>query len=319
MHSRIRSTGAYLPEKICTNDDLARKMNTSDAWIRERTGICQRHLASEEDTLAAMSYHAALDALESSELKAEDVDMVLVATASAEQAFPSVACQVQSLLTLKQGPAFDLNAACSGFIYALAVADQFIKTGTAKNILVVGADALSRLCDPNDRSTAILFGDGAGAVILSASETPGVLATELSANGDFSALLACNVPSRPHEPACDDPYLKMRGNEVFKVAVSQLSELVTSTLIKHQMTQDDIDWLVPHQANLRIIKATAKKLNMSLDKVVVTVDQHGNTSAASVPLALNTAIKDGRIQRGQTLLMEAFGSGFTWGSALIIY
>jgi 3-oxoacyl-[acyl-carrier-protein] synthase-3 len=318
MHSRIRSTGAYLPQKICTNDDLAQVVNTSDTWIRERTGICQRHIASEEDTISFMSYHAALDALESSELSAKDIDMVLVATASAEQAFPSVACQVQSLLKLKQGPAFDINAACSGFIYALSIAEQFIKTAAAKHILVIGADALSKLCDPSDRGTVILFGDGAGAVILSASETPGLLSTELGADGNFGTLLECNMPKRPHE-LCIDSYLRMRGNEVFKIAVSQLSDLVTSTLTKHQLTQDDIDWLVPHQANLRIIKATAKKLNMSLDKVVVTVDQHGNTSAASVPLALNLAIKEGRIQRGHTILMEAFGSGFTWGSALMIY
>ncbi len=319
MFSKILGTGSYTPERVCTNDDLAQVVDTSDSWIRERTGICQRHIASSDETVVFMGQQAALKALEAAHIAADDLDMIIVATTSAQHAFPSVASQVQHLLMSKNIPAFDVAAACSGFTYALSVADQFVKTGAAKNVLVIGVDALSQLCNPSDRSTLVLFGDGAGAMVIGASQEPGILSTHISSNGAHNDLLKCGLPARPHQDAQDSCYIEMKGNEVFRVAVSHLSEMVKKALAQHNMTHSDLDWLVPHQANLRIIKATAKKLNIGLDKVVVTVDQHGNTSAASVPLALDIAIRDGRIQRGQTILLEAFGSGFVWGSALIQY
>ncbi|MCM0147402.1 ketoacyl-ACP synthase III [Photobacterium galatheae] len=316
MYSRILGTGSYLPEQVRTNADLEKMVETSDEWIVARTGIRERRIASEEETVAVMGYQAATRAIDMAGIETDDIDLIIVATTSASHAFPSAACQVQGMLGVKGCPAFDLAAACSGFVYALSVADQHIKTGMAKNVLVIGADALSHKCDPDDRSTIILFGDGAGAVVLGASEEVGIISTHLHADGHFGGLLSLAVPEHG-EDFDSDKWLYMAGNEVFKVAVTQLSNLVKDTLAANHMDKSDLDWLVPHQANLRIISATAKKLSMSMDQVVVTLDKQGNTSAATVPAALDEAVRDGRIQRGQTLLLEAFGGGFTWGSALV--
>ncbi|QUJ68362.1 ketoacyl-ACP synthase III [Photobacterium sp. GJ3] len=316
MYSRILGTGSYLPQQVRTNADLEKMVDTSDEWIVARTGIRERRIASEEETVAVMGYHASARAMEMAGVSADDIDLIIVATTSASHAFPSAACQVQGMLGVKGCPAFDLAAACSGFVYALSVADQHIKTGMAKHVLVIGADALSHKCDPDDRSTIILFGDGAGAVVLGASEEAGIISTHLHADGHFGGLLSLAVPE--HGESFDsDKWLYMAGNEVFKVAVTQLSNLVKDTLAANNMDKSELDWLVPHQANLRIITATAKKLSMSMDQVVVTLDKQGNTSAATVPAALDEAVRDGRIQRGQMLLLEAFGGGFTWGSALV--
>ncbi|MEL6113662.1 MULTISPECIES: beta-ketoacyl-ACP synthase III [Photobacterium] len=316
MYSRILGTGSYLPEQVRTNADLEKMVDTSDEWIVARTGIRERRIAAEDETVAVMGYHAASRAMEMAGVAADEIDLIIVATTSASHAFPSAACQVQGMLGVKGCPAFDLAAACSGFVYALSVADQHIKTGMANKVLVIGADALSHKCDPQDRSTIILFGDGAGAVVLGASEEAGIISTHLHADGHFGGLLSLAVPEHGETFDCNK-WLYMAGNEVFKVAVTQLSNLVTDTLAANNMEKSDLDWLVPHQANLRIITATAKKLSMSMDQVVVTLDKQGNTSAATVPAALDEAVRDGRIQRGQTLLLEAFGGGFTWGSALV--
>ncbi|GAB6262043.1 ketoacyl-ACP synthase III [Photobacterium sp. CCB-ST2H9] len=316
MYSRILGTGSYLPEQVRTNADLEKMVDTSDEWIVARTGIRERRIASEEETVAVMGYQAAARAIDMAGIETDDIDLIIVATTSASHAFPSAACQVQGMLGVKGCPAFDIAAACSGFVYALSVADQHIKTGMAKNVLVIGADALSHKCDPDDRSTIILFGDGAGAVVLGASEEAGIISTHLHADGHFGGLLSLAVPEHG-ENFDSDKWLYMAGNEVFKVAVTQLSNLVKDTLAANNMDKSELDWLVPHQANLRIIAATAKKLSMPMDQVVVTLDKQGNTSAATVPAALDEAVRDGRIQRGQTLLLEAFGGGFTWGSALV--
>ncbi|MGJ8692565.1 MAG: beta-ketoacyl-ACP synthase III [Thalassotalea sp.] len=319
MYSRIIGTGSYFPEQIRTNADLEKLVETSDEWITERTGIKERRIAAEHETAAYMGAEAAKKALEMAGLQASDLDMIVMGTASSHAAFPSAACYVQQYLDCPNIPAFDVAAACSGFIYSLSIADQYIKSGMAKRILIVGADALSHMCAPDDRSTLILFGDAAGACILEASEEAGILSTHLHADGQFQALLGCEAPKRGHAESVDESYMYMKGNEVFKVAVTRLSEIVKQTLAHNNLEKSDVDWLVPHQANLRIIKATAKKLSMPMEQVVVTLDKHGNTSAATIPTALDIAIRDGRIQRGQTLLLEAFGSGFTWGSALIKY
>ncbi len=316
MYSKILGTGSYLPAQVRTNADLERMVETSDEWIVSRTGIRERRIASAEETVAFMGHKAALNAIDMAGIDKNDIDLIIVATSSASHAFPSSACQVQGLLGIKGCPAFDLSAACSGFVYALSVADQHIKTGVAKHVLVIGSDTLSHCCDPTDRSTIILFGDGAGAVVLSVSEEPGILSTHINADGQFGDLLSLAIPGYGVEFS-DDRWLTMAGNEVFKVAVTQLSNLVKETLEANNMDKTELDWLVPHQANLRIISATARKLSMSMDRVVVTLDRHGNTSAATVPTALDEAVRDGRIQRGQTLLLEAFGGGFTWGSALV--
>jgi 3-oxoacyl-[acyl-carrier-protein] synthase-3 len=268
-----------------------------------------------------MAAIASRNAIEMAGIDKDDIDMIIVATTSGSHAFPSAACQVQAILGIKHCPAFDMAAACSGFVYALSVADQHIKTGICKNILVIGSDTLSKTCDPNDRSTIILFGDGAGAVVVGASEEPGILSTHINADGRFGELLSLKIPQRKktNDIVSDDinTWLHMAGNEVFKVAVTQLSRLVKETLKANGMDKSELDWLVPHQANLRIISATAKKLSMPLEQVVITLDRHGNTSAATVPTALDEAVRDGRIKRGQTMLLEAFGGGFTWGAALI--
>ena len=307
MFSKIIGTGGYLPKKIVTNKDLESTVDTTDQWIVERTGIKQRHIAEENETTSSMAVQASIDALNSANIQPEDIDLIIVATTTPDQIFPSTACIVQNKLKIK-APAFDIQAACTGFVYALSIADNYIKAGLNKNILVIGAEKYSNLLDWNDRSTCVLFGDGAGAVILSAQPEPGIISSHIHADGKYNDLLSV-----------ENNHIKMKGNEVFKVAVNTLSKLVDETLSINNMTKSDVDWLVPHQANLRIIKAAAKKLSMSLDQVVVTVDKHANTSAASIPLALNEAVKDGRIKSDQVILLEAFGSGFTWGSVLLRY
>jgi 3-oxoacyl-[acyl-carrier-protein] synthase-3 len=317
-YSRILGTGSYLPARILTNADLEKLVETNDQWIVERTGIRERHIAAEGELTSDLATRAAEAALAAAGLQADDVDLLLVATTTPDLVFPSTACIVQSKLGITNGkPAFDLQAVCSGFVYALAVADQFIKTGAAKQVLVVGAETLSRITDWNDRSNCILWGDGAGAVVLGASAEPGILATHIHADGRHKELLrtTTGASSGLHEPA----YMRMEGNAVFKMAVNTLDRIVDETLEANGLQKSDIDWLVPHQANIRIISATAKKLGMSMERVVTTVAGHGNTSAASVPLAFDVAVRDGRIRRGHTVLMEAFGGGFTWGSALLKY
>ncbi|WP_351074312.1 beta-ketoacyl-ACP synthase III [Shewanella sp. CAL98-MNA-CIBAN-0140] len=317
MQTKILGTGSYLPVQVRSNQDLEKMVETTDQWIVDRTGISERRIAATDESVSTMGYQAALKALEMAGLEASDLDMIVCGTTSASNAFPAAACEIQASLGVKNIPAFDIAAACSGFIYALSVANQFVKTGAAKKVLVIGSDVLSRMCDPSDRSTVILFGDGAGAAIIGASDTPGIIATHIYADGSQGDLLKCSFPPRANESSEAVGFMTMKGNDVFKVAVTQLSNVVTETLLLNNVDKSEIDWLVPHQANFRIIKATAKKLNMSLDKVILTLAKHGNTSAASVPIALDEAVRDGRIQRGHLLLLEAFGGGFAWGSALI--
>ncbi|MGP2694638.1 beta-ketoacyl-ACP synthase III [Serratia nevei] len=315
MYTKILGTGSYLPVQVRTNADLEKMVDTSDEWIVTRTGIRERRIAAADETVATMSFQAAEKALEMAGVAKEDIGLIVVATTTTTHAFPSAACLVQQMLGIKDCAAFDLAAACAGFTYALSVADQYVKNGAVKYALVIGADVLSRTLDPEDRGTIILFGDGAGAVVLGASEAPGILSTHLHADGSYGNLLTLPYKDRQNQ---DKPaYVTMAGNEVFKVAVTELARIVDETLQANNMDRSELDWLVPHQANLRIISATAKKLGMGMDKVVVTLDRHGNTSAASVPSALDEAVRDGRIQRGQLVLLEAFGGGFTWGSALV--
>ena len=317
-YSRILGTGSYLPARILTNADLEKLVDTNDQWIVERTGIRERHIAAEGEFTSDLAVRAARAALEVAGLAPDDIDLLLVATTTPDLVFPSTACIVQSKLGMTNGkPAFDLQAVCSGFVYALSVADQFIKTGAAKCVLVIGAETLSRITDWNDRGNCILWGDGAGAVVLGASAEPGILATHLHADGRHKELL--RTTTGPSTGLREPALMRMEGNPVFKMAVNTLDRIVDETLEANGLAKSDIDWLVPHQANIRIIAATAKKLGMSMDHVVTTVAGHGNTSAASVPLAFDVAVRDGRIQRGQTVLMEAFGGGFTWGSALLKY
>ncbi|MCP3851410.1 MAG: ketoacyl-ACP synthase III [Gammaproteobacteria bacterium] len=320
MFSRIMSTGSYLPEKILTNHDLEEIVDTTDQWIVERTGIKQRHIAVEGQTTCDLAEFAARNAIDASGIDPQTIDLIIVATTTPDKVFPSTACLLQQRLDIHGCPAFDVQAVCTGFIYALDVADKYVKTGSAKRALVVGAEVLSKIVDWNDRSTCVLFADGAGAVILEASEEPGILSSHIHADGSFAELLKTNGGiSDPNPDGSDAIHIEMKGNEVFKVAVNTLGRIVDETLAANNLEKSDIDWLVPHQANVRIINATARKLKMSTDHVVTTVQNHGNTSAASVPLALDTAIRDGRIKRGETILLEAFGGGFTWGSALIKY
>ncbi|MDX9741896.1 MAG: beta-ketoacyl-ACP synthase III [Gammaproteobacteria bacterium] len=321
MYARIAGTGSYLPEKTLSNGDLEKLVDTSDEWIRDRTGIRVRHIAADGETTCDLAEAAARRAIEAANIAAEDIDLIIVATTTPDRVFPSTACLLQERLGIAGMPAFDIQAVCTGFVYALGIADKFIRTGAARCALVVGAETLSRILDWKDRSTCVLFGDGAGAVVLKASDEPGILSTHLHADGRYKDLLT--VPggvSQGYESVCGDgAYIRMKGSEVFKVAVSTLGRIVDDTLDANSLQKSDVDWLIPHQANIRIIQATARKLQMSMDQVVVTVDRHGNTSAASIPLALDTAVRDGRIQRGETLLLEAFGGGFTWGSALVKY
>jgi len=312
IYSKIAGTGSYLPNKTLTNKDLEQMVDTTDEWIFTRTGIRQRHVVEEQLT-SDLAYEAAKKAIESAQIELQQIDLILVATTTPDKVFPSVATILQRKLGIAGCPAFDVQAVCSGFIYALATADNFIKAGNFKCVLVVGAETFSKITDYTDRSNCILWGDGAGAVILQASNEPGILSTHIHADGNYEKML--HVPRNNEGRDC----VVMEGNAVFKVAVNTLDQIVDETLAANHMQKSDIDWLVPHQANIRILQATAKKLDMSMDKVIVTVDQQGNTSAASIPLALDTAVRDGRIKRGQTILMEAFGGGFTWGSALIKY
>ncbi len=318
-HSKIIGTGSYLPEKILSNEDLENMVETSSQWITDRTGIKKRHIVADDETTTDLAFHAASNAIEAAGISNNDIDLIIVATTTPTQIFPSTASLLQNKLNIKNNcAAFDVQAVCTGFVYALTIADKFIKSGSVKNALVIGAESLSRIVDWTDRNTCVLFGDGAGAVVLQASEEPGILSTHIHSDGSYSELL--NVPSGPGSTAeQESEFIEMQGNDVFKVAVRTLSSIVDETLAANDLDKKDIDWLIPHQANIRIISATAKKLSMSMDHVVVTVDEHGNTSAASIPLALDAAVRDGRIQRGETLLLEAFGGGFTWGSALIKY
>ncbi|MGL9735756.1 MAG: beta-ketoacyl-ACP synthase III [Symbiopectobacterium sp.] len=315
MYTKIIGTGSFLPEQIRTNADLEQLVDTSDEWIVTRTGIRERRIAGPDENVATMGHQAALNALEMSDIDKNKIGLLIVATTSSTHAFPSTACQIQQMLEIRDTIAFDVAAACAGFAYVLSIADQYIKNGAVDYALVIGSDTLARTLDPADRGTIILFGDGAGAVVLCQSEQPGILSTHLHADGRYGQLLALPHQDREHQ---DQPsYLTMVGNEVFKVAVTELAHIVEETLHAAQLDNSELDWLVPHQANLRIISATAKKLGMGMDKVVVTLDRHGNTSAASVPSALDEAVRDGRIKPDQLILLEAFGGGFTWGSALV--
>ena len=312
------ATGSYLPEKVLTNHDLEKIVDTTDQWIIERTGIKQRHIAADNETTCDLAERAARNAIKAADIDPQSIDLIIVATTTPDKIFPSTACLLQQRLEINGCPAFDVQAVCTGFIYALDIADKYIKTGASKRALIVGAETLSRIVDWTDRSTCVLFADGAGAVILEANEEPGILSTHIHADGSYAELLKTNGGISDLNPdGLDSVHIEMKGNEVFKVAVNTLGRIVDETLAANNMEKSDIDWLVPHQANIRIINATARKLKMSTDHVVTTVQNHGNTSAASVPLALDTAVRDGRIKRGETILLEAFGGGFTWGSALI--
>jgi len=306
MHSRIIGTGSYLPAKLLTNYDLEKIVETSHDWIVSRSGIHERHVAADDEQTSDLALQASLRAIEAAGIDANEIDLVIVATTTPDQVFPSTACILQDKLGIKnRGPAFDMQAVCGGFVYALNTADLYIRGGQAKTALVVGAEVLSRVLDWNDRTTCVLFGDGAGAVVLQASETPGIIAGKLHADGRHRGMLQA------------DPLITMDGQAVFKFAVKVLSEVVEEVLEENNMSGADISWLVPHQANIRIMEATAKKLGLGMDKVIVTVASHGNTSAASIPLALDTAVRDGRVQAGQNILLEAVGGGFTWGAVLI--
>ena len=315
-HSRIAGTGSYLPERILTNAELERTIDTTDEWIFTRTGIRERHIVAEGQFTSDMALEAAKNAIEAANIDIQSIDLIVLATTTPDRTFPSTACLLQQKLGIINCPAFDLQAVCSGFVYALATADNFIKAGAAKCALVVGADAMSRITDWTDRSNCILWGDGAGAVILQASDDQGILSTHLHANGNYADMLM--VPQGVSNQEGSKTIL-MEGNAVFKMAVNTLDAIVDDTLAANGLEKSDVDWLVPHQANIRILQSTAKKLGMSMERVVTTVDKHGNTSAASIPLALDVAVRDGRIKRGETILMEAFGGGFTWGSVLMKY
>jgi 3-oxoacyl-[acyl-carrier-protein] synthase-3 len=321
MYSRITGTGSYLPERILTNAELELMVDTSDEWIRSRTGIEKRHIAADDETTCDLAEKAALSAIKAAGINATDIDLIIIGTTTPDLIFPSTACLLQQRLGIHGCPAFDVQAVCTGFIYAMSIADKFIRTGSSKCALVIGAETVSRIIDWKDRNTSVIFGDGAGAVILQESETQGILSTHIHADGQYQDLL--NVPagisSNYDLVKADKAFVTMQGNEVFKVAVNTLGRIVDETLEANSMRKEDIDWLVPHQANTRIISATAKKLGMSMDRVIVTVDQHGNTSAASVPLALDVAVRDGLIKQNETILLEAFGGGFTWGSVLLRY
>ena len=322
IYSRIAGTGSYLPEKVVTNDDLAKVVDTSDEWIHSRTGIRERRVAAEGQTTSDLGYQAALKAIEAAGIAADEIDLIVVGTTTPDYVFPSTACLIQARLGASGCAAMDVNAACSGFVYALSVADKFIRSGEVKTALVVGAETLSRIVDWTERTTCVLFGDGAGAVVLKADAETGILSTHLHADGSKKDLLRCPVGVSAgfseNEPNAG-VRIQMAGNDVFKHAVKALDSVVDETLEANGLDKHDLDWLIPHQANLRIIEATAKRLDMPMDRVIVTVDRHGNTSAGSVPLALDEAVRSGRVQRGQLLLLEAFGGGFTWGSALLRY
>ena len=322
-YSRITGTGSYLPPHRLTNAELAAELaakgvETSDEWIEERTGIKARHFAAPDVTSSDLGLEAAKRALEAAGLRAADIDLIIVATSTPDMVFPSAACILQHKLGIAGCPAFDIQAVCSGFVYALTVADAMIKTGTASKALVIGAEVFSRILDFSDRTTCVLFGDGAGAVVLEASETPGILASDLHADGKHVGILS--VPGHVSGgKVLGSPLLQMDGKAVFKLAVSVLESAARATLAKANLTEADIDWLIPHQANLRIMHSTAKKLKLPLEKLIVTVDQHGNTSAASIPLALDEAVRSGKVKKGDILMLEGVGGGFTWGAVLLKY
>jgi len=319
-YSRVIGTGGYLPEKVLTNEQISQTVDTSDSWIYERTGIKSRRIAAPHETASSMAEIAARQAIEAAACDPEEIDLIIVATGTPDRVYPSTGCLLQQRLGIKNCVAFDVQAACSGSIFALSIADQYIKSGAAKKVLIVGTEICSRVVDWTDRTTCILFGDGAGAMLLAASDQAGVMSTHIHSDGEYEDLLYCPNPQAATEANKHEPgYISMRGNEVFKVAVNTLGRIVDETLAANNLQQSDVDWLVPHQANTRIIAATAKKLKMSMDHVVLTLENQGNTSSASVLLAFNEAVRDGRIQRGQVVLLEAFGAGFTWGSALIKY
>jgi 3-oxoacyl-[acyl-carrier-protein] synthase-3 len=319
-YSKVIGTGGYLPEEVRTNDHISQTVDTSDSWIYERTGIKSRRIAGVNETASSMAEIAARQAIDAAQIDPEEIDLIIVATGTPDRVYPSTGCLLQQRLGIKKCVAFDIQAACSGSIFALSIADQYIKSGAARNVLVVGSEICSRVVDWADRSTCILFGDGAGALLLSSSSEAGILSTHIHSDGEYEDLLYCPNPQAATELNKDESgFVKMRGNEVFKVAVNTLGRIVDETLAANNMKKSDVHWLVPHQANIRIIAATAKKLKMSMDHVVLTLENQGNTSSASVLLAFNEAIRDGRIQRGQVVLLEAFGAGFTWGSALIKY
>jgi len=320
MYSRIIGTGSYLPEKILTNFDLEKMVDTSDEWIRSRTGIEERHIASDDEATSDLAYRAALAAIENAGLAPADIDFVLVGTTTPDLIFPNVACLLQEKLGIRGSPAFSIEAACSGFLYSLIVADQFVRSGQSKRALVIGAETMSRIIDWTDRETCVLFGDGAGAVILEGSDEPGIIYNTFGADGRYRELLyASSGVATRHRDEFEVAALRMKGNEVFKVAVKKLEGLVDEVIEKNHLEKGQIDWLIPHQANIRIIASMAKRLELPMERVVLTVRTHGNTSAASVPMALDTAIRDGRIKRGDLLLLEAFGGGFTWGASLVRY
>lgn len=321
MYSRIAGTGRYLPERVLTNQDLEKMVDTTDEWIRSRTGIERRHIAADDQTTADLAELAARQALDAAGLQPEDIDFIVVGTTSPDTVFPNVACLVQERLGIRGCAAFSIEAACSGFIYALSVADRFVATGGAQHALVIGAETLSRIVDYEDRATAVIFGDGAGAVVLEPADEQGIISCHLRADGRYKDLLYHPYGASKHRKPEDTegPFIHMRGNEVFKVAVKSLESIVDETLAANDLEKGAIDWLIPHQANLRIIQLTAKRLDMPMEKVVLTLKDQGNTSAASVPMALDVAVRDGRVRRGDMVLLEAFGGGFTWGSALVRY
>jgi 3-oxoacyl-[acyl-carrier-protein] synthase-3 len=321
LYARIAGTGRCLPERVLTNVDLEKMVETSDEWIRSRTGIERRHIVADDETNLDLCQRASLKAMEAAGVGPADIDLVIVGTTTPDQVFPNMGCLLQRRLGIQGPMAFSLEAACTGFIYALAIAEKFVRTGASKRALVVGAETLSRMVDWKDRNTCVLFGDGAGAVVLEASEQPGILSTHVHADGQYADLLyfPSGVSKKPEDFHARRDYIQMKGNEVFKVAVTKLGEVAQEALAANGVKGEDLDWLVPHQANMRIIEATARKLKLPMARVVVTVQDHGNTSTASVPMALDVAVRDGRIKRGQLLLLEAFGGGFTWGSALVRY
>jgi len=317
LYARITGIGSFLPEKVLTNRDLEAIVDTSDAWIRERTGIRKRHLVTQGERCSRLAEIASRRALEDAGIDPVALDLIVVATTTPDQVFPGSACMLQQRLGIHGGWAFDLQAGCTGFVYALGVADQFIRTGSIRRALIVGAEILSYLVNWQDRDTAVLFGDGAGAVVVEAGQEPGILSSHFHADGSYADIL--RIPGGVGGDPNEDSYLEMKGTELFKVAVTALSSVVEETLTANGMRKSDIDWLVPHQANFRIIQAVVRKLGLPLDRVIITVDEHANTSAASIPLAFDVAVRDGRIRRGETVLMEAFGGGITWGSVLLVY
>jgi 3-oxoacyl-[acyl-carrier-protein] synthase-3 len=318
IYSRVIGTGGYLPEKILTNHDLERMVDTSDEWIRSRTGIAQRHIAADGETASDMALHASREAMKASGVSAGQIDLIIVATTTPDVIFPSTACILQDKLGVKDCPAFDVQAVCSGFIYALTTADMFIRAGKCRTALVVGTEVYSRILDWSDRSTCVLFGDGAGAVVLAASDRPGIISSHLHADGSYNNILSA-PGSLCGGKAQGRPFVMMEGNTVFKFAVKVLEDVVHEALAENNLEVSDLDWLIPHQANIRIIISTAKKLGMPMEKVVTTLEKHGNTSAASIPLALDVAVRDGRIKSGQNVLLEGVGGGFTWGAVLLCW